>query len=328
MSELFGPYYAAATAPKRLPASEAENRLRQVLTNEASEVVSAAVKRWSPLLREAVRAVTALKFTDDSGHVAAAAPVAVIDGMPQPLAELASDFEPWQWWLVLHRPRLEQADHGLSLVLDQRDVLAPYLGDVSAQMEAVRTSRTFIAEILNRSVEKNLLARFKEIEVDILGAYWIHASKIQLYWMPLAIFAPLFGVPLATLTVVVLCHELVHAYTHHGIDLNNASWSTDRFIATDTYVKEGLAQYYTEQIMRSLGERLPDGLSTFLAKTAKQSAPYTTYQNWLGEKKQPSPEATRLAMLEFRNALPPVFEHEKFVARLKSAQAQISCSQG
>ena len=146
--------------------------------------------------------------------------------------------------------------------------------------------------------------------------------------MPLAIFAPLLGVPLATLSVVVLCHELVHAYTHRGIDLNKVSWRTDRFIATDTYVKEGLAQYYTEQIMRGLGDRLPDGLATFLAKTAKQSAPYTTYQNWLGEKKQPSPEATRLAMLEFRNALPPVFEHQKFVETLKSAQAQISGSQG
>ena len=328
MSELFGPYYTATTAPKRLPESEAENRLRQVLTDEASGVVSDAVKRWSPLLREAVRAVTALKFTDDSGHVTATAPVAVVDGMPQPLAEVTSDIESWQWWLVLHRPALEQADRGLNLVLNQRDALARYMGDVSTRMDAVGTSSTFIAEILHRSVDKDLLARFRTIEEDILGAYWIHASKIQLYWMPLAIFAPLLGVPLATLSIVVLCHELVHAYTHRGIDLNKASWRTDRFIATDTYVKEGLAQYYTEQIMRGLGDRLPDGLATFLAKTAKQSAPYTTYQNWLGEKKQPSPEATRLAMLEFRNALPPVFEHQKFVETLKSAQAQISGSQG
>jgi hypothetical protein len=121
----------------------------------------------------------------------------------------------------------------------------------------------------------------------------------------------------------LVCHELVHAYTHRGIDIDGGSWQTDRFIKADTYVKEGLAQYYTEQVMRALGARLPDGLATFLAKTEKQSTPNRTYQNWLGAKKQPSPEATRLAMLEFRNADPPVFGHGKFLEKLKLAQAQI-----
>jgi hypothetical protein len=207
-------------------------------------------------------------------------------------------------------------------------LLANFLRDISAQIEAVGTSRAFIAEILRRSVEKDLLARFQKIEEDILGAYWIHASKVQIYWMPLAIFAPLFGVSLATLAVAVLCHELVHAYTHRGIDLNSGFWQMGLFMKTDTYVKEGLAQYYTEQIMRGLAVRLPDALSTFLAKTAKQAAPYTTYQHWLGPKTQPSPEATRLAMLEFRNTTPPVYDHEKFVELLKSAEAQIRSGRG
>ena len=51
MNDLFSePYYAAARAPKRLPESEAESRLRQVLTDEAFDIVSDVVKRWnSPL---------------------------------------------------------------------------------------------------------------------------------------------------------------------------------------------------------------------------------------------------------------------------------------
>jgi hypothetical protein len=151
----------------------------------------------------------------------------------------------------------------------------------------------------------------------------IYASKIQIYWMPLAIFAPILRVSLATLTVAVLCHEFAHAYTHRGTDLNSQRWRTDRFIATDTYVKEGLAQYYTEQIMHGLGARLPDALTVFLEKTARQSPPYRTYQNWLGDHKQPSPEATRLAMLEFRNTEPPIFKHEQFVELLRSAEARI-----
>jgi hypothetical protein len=187
-------------------------------------------------------------------------------------------------------------------------------------MGAVWLSRTLITDVLKRSIDDDLLMRFQKIEEDTLGAYWVHASKIQLYWMPLAIFAALLGVSLSTLTIAVLCHELVHAYSHRGVDMDGSFWPTDRFIKTDVYVKEGLAQYYTEQVMRALGTRLPDGLSTFLAKTSKQSAPYTTYQNWLGERKQPSPEATRSAMLALRNSNPAIFDHEKFLEKLKLAQ--------
>ena len=324
MSDLFNEaYYAAASAPARLPESQAESRLRQVLNDEAFDIVSETVKRWNDTLRKQVRAVTALKLADDSGRTTSNVPVAVVDGLPNLLADATKEIETWQWWLVLHRPTLEQADRGLKLIDDQKDLLSNHISDVSTRMGAVWLSRAFIADILKRSVDENLLMRFKKIEEDILGAYWINASKIQIYWMPLAIFAPLLRVSLSTLTVAVLCHELVHAYSHRGVDIDGAYWPTDCFMKTNTYVKEGLAQYYTEQIMRSLGARLPDGLATFLAKTSKQSAPYTAYQNWLSNNNQPSPEAARLAMLEFRNSKPPVFDHEQFKEMLKLAQAQI-----
>jgi hypothetical protein len=270
------PYYSAAkTAPKRLPESAAEDRLRQVLTDDNCQIVSDAVDRWNVPLREEVRSITALKL-----KVGTNVSIDVVDGMPGPLAKAVSDFEPWQWWLVLNRPALEQADQGLKLVIENSEMLANYLPDTSKGVEAIGVSRAFISEILTRSVEKEILDRFRTINEDVLGAYWIYPSKIQIYWMPLAIFAPLLRVPLVTLTVAVLCHELVHAYTHRGADLNRQSWPTDLFIATDTYVKEGLAQYYTEKIMKELGGRLPDALAVFLAKTARQASPYTTKIGW------------------------------------------------
>ena len=218
---------------------------------------------------------------------------------------------------------LRRTAEGLSLIADQRDMLTRFMDDVSGEMNAVKITRGFIAEIVKNSVEKDILERFANIEEDVFGAYWIRASKIQIYWMPLAIFAPLLGVSLATLTIVVLCHELAHAYTHRGIDLNGNSWPTDRFIAADTFVKEGLAQYYTEQIMHTLGARLPDGLKTFLTKTSMQSAPYKAHWHWLGSNKQPSLEATRLAMLKFRNATLAEYDNGAFIKELVSAQTQV-----
>jgi hypothetical protein len=324
LSDLFDePYFAAATAPPRLPESHAEKNLREVLANQAFKTVSETVKRWNAALRTEVRAVTALKLTDDSGRMSASVPVSVVDGMPKSLAEATSSVEPWQWWLILNRPALEQTDRGLKLVVDEWDLLNRHISDISQHADAVHNSRNLVASILTRSIEKSLLERFGKIEEDILGAYWIHASKIQLYWMPLAVFAPLFDVSLSTLTTVVLCHELVHAYTHRGLDIDGTTWQTHDFVNTDVFVKEGLAQYYTERVMHELQTRLPDGLETFQKKTSHQAAPYTAYKNWLGKEKQPTPEVARLAMLEFRNANPPKIKHEEFKATLARAQTQI-----
>ena len=97
------------------------------------------MKRWNTPIRDAVRAVTALKFTDASGRVTASVPIAVVDGIPKSLAEVTNDIEPWQWWLVLNRPALMWTEHGLRLIADKQDMLAGYLGDISAGIAAVGT---------------------------------------------------------------------------------------------------------------------------------------------------------------------------------------------
>lgn len=51
VKEKTSPYYASSIAPERLPETEAEDRLRQVLADEAAGVVRNAVKRWSKRLR-------------------------------------------------------------------------------------------------------------------------------------------------------------------------------------------------------------------------------------------------------------------------------------
>ena len=195
MNDLFcDAYYAAAAAPRRLPPSEAEQRLKNVLAPGTLDVVSETVKRWNAPLRAEVRAVTALKLADNSGRSIANVPVAVIDGMPKPLAEVTSEIKEWQWWLVLQHRVLKNADEGLKLILENKYMLSEHLDDFATPFNAVSTTRAFISEIVALSINDDLLSRFKKIEDDVLGAYWIQASKIQIYWMPLAIFAPLLGV--------------------------------------------------------------------------------------------------------------------------------------
>ena len=100
----------------------------------------------------------------------------------------------------------------------------------------------------------------------------MYADRIPIYWMPLAILAPLLNVPLSSLSITTLCHELVHAYSHRGVDIDGRGWKTPHFVNADTYVMEGIAQYYTEQVMRGLIARLPDGLGAFSRFALKASS--------------------------------------------------------
>jgi hypothetical protein len=127
VSEFFNDaYYAAATAPPRLEETQSEVRLRQVLNATAFDIVDDTVSRWNGALRSEIRTITALKLTNDGGTIANV-PVSVVDGMPKPLAELTKEIEAWQWWLVLHRSVLEQADRGLNLVVEQKELLSKHV---------------------------------------------------------------------------------------------------------------------------------------------------------------------------------------------------------
>jgi len=185
------------------------------------------------------------------------------------------------------------------------------------------TTRAFLISIISNSREREILDRFSKIVDDILGAYWMYADRIPIYWMPLAILAPLLNVPLSSLSITTLCHELVHAYSQRGVDIDGRGWKTPHFVNADTYVMEGIAQYYTEQVMRGLIARLPDGLGAFLALRSKQAQPYTEYQYWLQPNNKSTPEVVRLAMLRIRNLGPQPVQHVDLKKELEAAQAQL-----
>jgi hypothetical protein len=71
MDNFVEPFYAAKTAPKNLPPSQSEKRLRKVLTDQATQIVSNAVKNWRDGLRRAVREITALTFVDEPPDLSA-----------------------------------------------------------------------------------------------------------------------------------------------------------------------------------------------------------------------------------------------------------------
>ena len=61
--------------------------------------------------------------------------------------------------------------------------------------------------------------------------------------MAQALFAAAFDVRIEDLTVVTLAHELAHAYTHLGRDIDGAAWRDPGFGLSDRDVLEGGATF-------------------------------------------------------------------------------------
>ena len=135
-------------------------------------------------------------------------------------------------------------------------------------------------------------------EEDILGAYFYkQIPKIELYWGAIGLCCMYSGeYDIESLSIVVLAHELAHAYTHIGTDIDGGQWDTKDFHEVDVYVAEGLAQYYTEKVLFKIKDKYPKPLVAFEELLGDQPQPYRIHKEWV----KYSPETIRRALLETR----------------------------
>ncbi|MCY0964858.1 hypothetical protein [Parathalassolituus penaei] len=139
----------------------------------------------------------------------------------------------------------------------------------------------------------------------------LDAGEVIIYWSVIGIIAPRLGVSIEALTCVVLAHELAHAYTQAGFDIDGQNWPLESFFGSDVYLIEGLAQYYTERLAEKLDSRIPGLQHAYKQLLEKQTGPYRHHTFWIDDLKA-SPEQIRHAMLKVRrpDSIPvQEFEH-------------------
>lgn len=122
-------------------------------------------------------------------------------------------------------------------------------------------------------------------------------ARIELYWAVIGRLSQFIDVSVENLTLVVLAHELSHAYTHLGIDTADHTWDDEGFIKTDNALREGLAQYYTALIVRHL-DRKSEGVAVAYERLLeKQPDDYHAHVPWL---RNSDSEAVHSTMVEER----------------------------
>src|SRR5690606_22172982 len=97
-----------------------------------------------------------------------------------------------------------------------------------------------------------------------------------------------------------LAHELAHAYSHLGRDIDNERWDTELFASTDPHIVEGLAQFYTQAVCTLLEPRFPAARMAYEALLAKQRGTYKEHLKWVDNDERGG-EIVRVAMIECRS---------------------------
>ena len=285
-------------------------------------------------VRDALREECRLVFRVPTEPSGAQVPVEISPGHPPILRdiEFPSDFERIML-LGRYRARLEQARDGSGGLLKLRDELLRLPEPekwTSATATDLQSVQHWAIALLKMLDQHDPLKKVLSVSEDILGVYeyaamdtlaeerTVNRATVRLYWGVIGLVSEWLGCEVEDLATVVLTHELAHAYTQLGADIEGRRWPAPLFARAETALKEGLAQYYTERVLHRLDHRGGSALGVFRALLPKQSDAYRAHEPWLTEF---SPEAVRRAMLEVRRWKEGGLED--FNKRLRAAKVQL-----
>lgn len=272
--------------------------------------VEQAKARLNASIRRFLREETGLRLTGEAaatGDDRVSVPVRLRPGLPRCLRRRALDDDMWlPITLAPHQDALRRLLSGMTelepavAVLGERPDGRSLIGDRGQHLPPVRE----LAELLLREAEKLDLVRWiLEVDEDVLGVYEYGSftfgpdAGISLHWGIIGVCAGLLGAPVEDLAAVVLAHELAHAYTHLGRDIDGRRWEVQAFRDSDHALKEGLAQYYTARVCRRLLAQAPGYHAAYEKLLPHQPRAYRAQVPWLAEF---TPEEVRYAMIAVR----------------------------
>jgi hypothetical protein len=287
----------------------------------AKEAVETAKTRYLDQVRGILRDLTRLKFTDRQGVESqhTSVPIRVVPGLPQPLESIATERLPsGEQWGIETIGLWAQDIRSLRGVAERLEPLVAKLTQIPEWVQRsdeyrfrLEGATRLAKELEEHAAKAELLKRITQINEDILGVYMPTArlipdkGQIELYWVVIGAVARLLGVDTEALAVVVMAHELAHAYTHLGLDSNGSRWE-DNFWNCDRGILEGLAQYYTHMTAEAMkDERGYDKVWIAYDQMTKlqQKNEARLYVNHLEWVKNISPEAMRFGLLDLRRGL-------------------------
>ncbi len=242
------------------------------------------------VLQEAIRAECRLVMRTpeelEKNQPGAKVPVEIVAGHPHDLEDVTfpDDFEQIML-LGRYRRSLEEAQYGALGLLTLRGELSrrpdPEKWILASESE-LRSTADWAACLLKVLSQHDPLETVLSVEKDVLGVYeydasdlladerWVNRATIKLYWGVIGLVSEWMPCTVEDLTIVVLTHELAHAYTQLGADIEGRRWPVRAFHEAEIGLVEGLAQYYTDRVLRRLERRHEGALKVYETMLLRQ----------------------------------------------------------
>ena len=295
-------YYSVLEFNKEGPAKASIRDIEKILKARDPEIpqkVERTFRQWNLIIRDYLRNETGLRLSvgDDTRSI----PVRVQGGFPKPFEDLISGSNVWLMTILLNRPSIINTAKGMDFFdrefsnLLSKEFIDP---DMITHQEIKRV-KDFVRYVALEAEKLALLNQIQNIEDDILGAYFFNIPVVHLYWMVIGAMAAILDVSVESLTVVVSIHELAHAYSHLGRDIDGGRWATRFFANTDLRIVEGIAQFYTKVTCDKLSNRIPGALEAYTKLMELQPEPYRVHNEWIENTKAVG-EVVRATMIECR----------------------------
>ncbi|MGA7930784.1 MAG: hypothetical protein WCA20_32915 [Candidatus Sulfotelmatobacter sp.] len=255
-------------------------KLLQEYDKELVDKVRRTLKQWNNVIRDQLRNEMGLRLT--VGDDAQAVPLRVVDGMPAMFGDLLSSLDPTVWGFLLRVRVLESTLEGLRFTESEfpKLFIRPPGSLPTALPHGVSDARSFIEALTVWLKKQQVQENIKRIQQDILWAYFFRVPEIFVYWMVIGIMSGVLGVPVDALAIVVATHELAHAYSHLGRDIDGGRWETEPFARAELDIVEGIAQFYTGVVCRKLQDRYPAAEVAYRALLECQSGSYRVHHAW------------------------------------------------
>lgn len=138
--------------------------------------------------------------------------------------------------------------------------------------------------------------------------------------MAIGLISRMLNVSLEGLTIAVLAHELVHAYSHLGNDIDGEHWDTEAFAQADLRIVEGLAQFYTSIMCKRLDGRAPGLWNAFERLLTVQSPTYNIFKTWT-EPTERAGEILRFSMIGSRKQ--KLVNYEGFLTEMTKVRERV-----
>ena len=301
--------------------------LLELVSDDVEDVVRKTRDRTRTILQDALRSECRLVMRtpeeSDKKLAGARVPVEVVPGYPVEL-EIEKITLPPQYFpfLTRYRSALRKVQEGvlkLDRLVEEMPERVKQHAMTPTTVQGMQDTSEFCRKCLGMLDRNDPIIEILKVESDVLGVYEIvsrrstgrypptraepprgerrpNPARIRLFWAVIGLVAASRSWSVEDLTIVVLTHELAHAFTQLGADIDGRRWPPTGFSEADVALKEGLAQYYTKRVLERLPEPLKGASPVFKQLLTLQSAPYHAHEPW----EECNPEAIRSAMLQVR----------------------------